>query len=208
MKNPLTIHLDSSESLHYNYKDLPIYTRKDLLSNYDYQALIHWHPDLEFIYIVEGKMDFFVNGQVTILEKNSALFINSQRLHYGFSKENHECTFIALVISPDILLENCHDYFKKKFGLKNQDFIYLDPSITYQKTIIDLIIQIHLAMNPTNFNHLNVLSKAYALIYKIGEQLNSHENNIHNSINQDLFLKMTNYIINNYQEKITLTTAF
>ena len=58
MKNSLTIHLDSSESLHYNYKDLPIYTRKDYLSNYDYQALIHWHPDLEFIYIVEGKMDF------------------------------------------------------------------------------------------------------------------------------------------------------
>ncbi len=128
MKNSLTIHLDSSESLHYNYKDLPIYTRKDYLSNYDYQSLIHWHSDLEFIYIVEGKMDFFVNGQVTTLQKNSALFINSQRLHYGFSKESQECAFIALVISSDILLKNCHGYFKKKFALKKSRF-YLSRSI-------------------------------------------------------------------------------
>ena len=206
MKNPLTIHLDSSESLHYNYENFPIYTQKDLLSNYDYQALVHWHPDLEFIYIVEGKMDFFVNGKIVSLEKNTALFINSQRLHYGFLKKKKECIFIALVVSPDILPDSCQDYFKKKFGLKNKDYLYLDSNIDVQKTIIDSILQVHLAMDPNCFNPLNVLAKAYDLIYQVGEQLNNYENNLHDSKDQNLFLQMTNYIVQNYSEKITLTT--
>ena len=52
------------------------------------------------------------------------------------------------------------------------------------------------------FNPLSVLAKAYDLIYQIGEQLNDYENNIRDSKDQNLFLQMTNYIIQNYSEKI------
>ena len=52
------------------------------------------------------------------------------------------------------------------------------------------------------FNPLSVLAKAYDLIYQIGEQLNDYENNIRDSKDQNLFLQMTNYIVQNYSEKI------
>ena len=56
------------------------------------------------------------------------------------------------------------------------------------------------------FNPLSVLAKAYDLIYQIGEQLNDYKNNISDSKDQNLFLQMTHYIVQNYFEKITLTT--
>ena len=121
MKNPLTINHDSSESLHYNIDKFPLYTHNDQLSHYDYQALVHWHPDLEFIYIEKGTMDYYINGKTVRINQGDSIFINSQRLHYGFSNEHHECTFIALVISPDIFINiapSAKEYMYKKFGLK------------------------------------------------------------------------------------------
>ena len=49
-------------------------------------------------------------------------------------------------------------------------------------------------------------AKRTNLIYQIVEQLNDYENNIRDSKDQNLFLQMTNYIVQNYSEKITLTT--
>ena len=49
-------------------------------------------------------------------------------------------------------------------------------------------------------------AKRTNLIYQIVEQLNDYENNIRDSKDQNLFLQMTNCIVQNYSEKITLTT--
>lgn len=136
MKNPLTIHSDSSESLHYNMDHFPLYTHKDELCNYDYQALVHWHPDLEFIYIEKGTMDYYINGKTVRMNQGDGIFVNSQRLHYGFSHEHNECTFIALVISPDIFIHitpSAKEYMNKKFGLKNTDYIPLYHHVAWQK---------------------------------------------------------------------------
>lgn len=209
MKNPLTIHSDSSESLHYNLEDFPIYTHYDELYNYDYQAIVHWHPDLEFIYIVKGTMDYFINGKTVTINQGNAIFVNSQRLHYGFSKEHNDCTFIALVISPEIFMNVascCKDYFQKKFGLKNIDYIPLYQHITWEKEIIDYIISIHELMHCPVFKPLPIISKSIDIIFKIGEHIDDYKENNHNSQDQTIFLQLTSYISKNYGEKITLSS--
>lgn len=205
MKNPLTIHSDASESLHYNIDSFPLYTHKDELYNYDYQALVHWHPDLEFIYIVKGTMDYFVNNHIVRLKEGEGIFVNSQRLHYGFSKEHYDCTFIALVISPNLFVhinQSAKDYFDLKFGMKNTDYIVLYPHVKWQKEIIDEIVMIHTLMQ--NFTPLKIISKAISIIDHIGEHINDSTMNNHDSIHQDVFLSMCEFISHNYSEKITI----
>ena len=207
MKNPLTVHSDSSERLHYNIDSFPLYTHKDELCNYDYQALVHWHPDLEFIYIEKGTMDYYINGKTVRMNQGDGIFVNSQRLHYGFSHEHNECTFIALVISPDIFIHitpSAKEYMNKKFGLKNTDYIPLYHHVPWQKEIIDMIVFIYNKMNEENFRPLLIISKAIGLIDMIGEHINDYKENNHNSYDQDIFLEITSYISKNYDKKITI----
>ena len=207
MKNPLTIHSDASESLHYNIDTLPLYTHEDELYRYDYQALVHWHPDLEFIYIKKGTMDYYVNGHLIRMNQGDGIFVNSQRLHYGFSKEHNECTFIALVISPDIFIHisnPCKDYMYKKFGTRNTDYIPLYAHVKWEKEILDEIVHIHESMNEFDIHPLLVISKAIGIIDLIGSHIDDYQVNNYNSVDQDLFLKMISIITSQYDEKISI----
>ena len=206
MKNPLTIHSDNSESLHYNIDEFPLYTRKDELINYDYKALVHWHPDLEFIYIDKGTMDYYINGKIVRMDQGDGIFVNSQRLHYGFSDEHNDCTFIALVISPELFIHitpSAQDYMNKKFGLKNTDYIPLYKHVIWEREILDEIILIHSEMNQ-DFRPLSIISKAIDIIDRIGEHIDDYRENTFDSYDQDIFLEMNDYIIHHYNEKITI----
>lgn len=207
MKNPLTIHSDSSESLHYNLDNFPLYTHLDELYNYDYKAMVHWHPDLEFIYIVKGTMDYFVNGKTITINQGDAIFVNSQRLHYGFSNQKNDCTFIALVISPRLFVnitESCEQYFNRKFGIKNTDYIPLYSHVPWEKEVINQIITIHKLMHINPFNPVHVLSLCMDIIYRIGEHIDDYQENILDTRDQISFLGMITYIEKNYGQEISL----
>ena len=138
MNGPLTVLGDLSERLHYNVADFPLYTKEDELRRYGYEALCHWHPDLEFIYIKKGIMDYFINGQTVRLTQGQGIFVNSERLHYGFSKEHYECTFIALVIHPRIFIQDTligQEYMNRKFGYHNPDYMILYPHVEWHQKV-------------------------------------------------------------------------
>jgi len=65
-ESQLEIFSDMSERLNYNLPDFPLYVRKGELRQFDrYAAACHWHPDIEFISILDGTMDYFVNNQIS-----------------------------------------------------------------------------------------------------------------------------------------------
>lgn len=98
---------DASETVAYNNPAFPVYVRYGVLSAYpDYSAISHWHEDLEFILIKKGKMTYNVNGELIELHENCGIMVNSRQLHYGFSKEHHECEFICILLSPQLLKGN------------------------------------------------------------------------------------------------------
>ena len=54
---------DKSEIIPYDEIGIPIYIRAGSLSMYpNHRALSHWHEDIELIYIVDGTMDYYING--------------------------------------------------------------------------------------------------------------------------------------------------
>ena len=61
---PLAVFSDLSERIYYNQPDLPLYTRNDALSRFDFSMACHWHRDLEFVHALTGSMKYFVNGAI------------------------------------------------------------------------------------------------------------------------------------------------
>ena len=102
----LTVDLkdDRSEIVHYDFEDYPIYIRKALLSSYNnFEAPLHWHDDIEFIAVLQGEMNYNINGEIITLMQNEGVFVNSRQLHFGFSKAKTECDFICVLIHPLML---------------------------------------------------------------------------------------------------------
>ena len=79
---------NKSEKVNYDYCGYPFYIRKGFLSNYaNYAALNHWHDAIELIAVINGEMDYNVNGQILNLPPGSGIIINSGQMHYGFSDQ-------------------------------------------------------------------------------------------------------------------------
>ena len=57
----------------------------------------------EFIHVISGQMQYFVNGAIVTLEAGNGLVVNSSRLHYGFSPQQRQCWFTCVVVGPELL---------------------------------------------------------------------------------------------------------
>ena len=124
MSIQIPINSDLSENVEYNNPNFPAYIKPGILSLYmDYKAVSHWHDDLEFIVILEGKMSYEINGERIEISQGEGLFINSRQLHNGFSDEKQECKFICIVLHPSILCAN--EWFENKYIKSLYQFLYL-----------------------------------------------------------------------------------
>ena len=139
MVKKLEVFSDMSERVHYNVPGLPLYSFRDDLWRYGYTSACHWHPDLEFILALSGSMRYSVNGHVETIESGHAIFVNSRRLHFGYSDTRTDCTFISTVIHPSVFTggaEAGRAYFDAKTGESASDFIMLGPHEPWQREVI------------------------------------------------------------------------
>ncbi|MCC7666218.1 AraC family transcriptional regulator [Liquorilactobacillus satsumensis] len=205
MSAELQIFSDLSENVHYNHAEFPLYTHKDKLSYYKYCAACHWHPDLEFIYIVSGEMDYFVNGKVIHLTAENGIFVNSKRLHYGFSSAQTECVFIAVVVEPYSFFESgkyMKIFLESKFSIYTNDFIVLDKKTGWQAQALALIQETYKTMQKKVINPLLAQAKVTLLCSIISEQLRKEEHSKEDLQTRMIIWKMTHFIHKNYHNKI------
>jgi len=136
-----------SEIVEYDTPYLPIRTRKSKLSFfYNRSAICHWHNDLEFILILDGSMRYFVNGENYVLQKGEGIFVNSNRLHYGFSNQDDDCDFLVLLLNPSLLVRNSHietKYIKPFVQDSNSDAIVLNDQIAWQSEALQAIRRLY-----------------------------------------------------------------
>lgn len=203
----LDIFSDLSERLDYNLKNFQLYIKKGALIPFDnYTASCHWHPDLEFIYVLDGYMNFFVNGKTFLLNKGTGIFVNSNRLHYGYSSDRSDCNYIVVCINPSLLGNERwfgKEYWEEKFGSITDDFIELTDRELWHEVILELVKQLYDEMHG-NCNPIRLLSMALSLCANIGDHI--EEKNEQTNIDPSWFYvwKMTAYIHENFDSKITL----
>ena len=204
----LNIFSDHSEYLNYNDPGFPLYIQKGELCQYEnYTYLCHWHRDLEFIIILDGIMNFFINGKHLTLKTNEGIFINSRRLHYGYSKEKNNCTFICIRISPNLLGENTPSgkkFLESILGMDREDYLYLYEENGWRSNTMNAIKKLYEGYHKEPENPLLLTIHSMNLFLPISQniQLTSKKNLV--GSDWTLIWKMVEYIQQNYEQKITL----
>ncbi len=98
---------DRSEVVQYEQTGIPLYIRTADLSFYpDMSAPCHWHDDIEWIHILNGKMCFYINGKRLTLEEHDSLMVNARQMHYGYSFRKQDCHFSCILFHPSLFCSN------------------------------------------------------------------------------------------------------
>lgn len=208
MSAALEVFSDLSERLNYNLPDFPLYVRKGRLLHFDkYAAACHWHADLEFILVLDGAMEYYVNGKIVHLGIGEGIFVNSRRLHYGFSANKTDSSFIVVAVHPSLLGEGTQAgkvFLEEKFGSSTDDFLFLKPQVPWQREALLMLQQMYDEMYRNTPNPLRLLAQVTSLSADMGEQVQPVTRRLTDDQSWQVVRKMTEFIHRNYENKLTI----
>ena len=202
----ITTNADGSEQLQYNSPDFPVRIMKNTLGIFfDFMAGCHWHRDFEALVALDGEMDYFVNGEIVHLKQGQAIFVNSGRMHYGFSREKKDCVYSFIVYSPQIFGEFppvSHE-LERLCSDQSPNYLLLTGNTPEEARAIELIrgAEMHLEEEST----IERLSRCAELTVIIQKQI--PETDASKSMDDESWILlriMTGYIQSHYAEQIPL----
>lgn len=63
----------------------------------------HWHEELQFCIVTEGKVEFYINNDRVILSKGEGLFINVGQMHQAKNHTNSDGSYICIDFHPNLI---------------------------------------------------------------------------------------------------------
>ncbi len=115
----------------------------DVAASTEYALYIHCHSELEFFYLTEGELDFYIERNVYHMQAGDAILIPGGLIHYATRTNSSEsaCSFDAIVFSTkmmtDALPSYCEKYFDSAICNSITGVCCLTPDTKWQHTIID-----------------------------------------------------------------------
>lgn len=199
---------DLSEVVKYNTLNMPIKVMHNRLSCYqNLSAACHWHEDVEFIIVLRGEMNFFVEGKVYLLRENMGIFINSNRLHYGFSENNEDCEFLCILFHPRLISINPYiesTYVSSFIHSRSLSTILLNPLIAWKEQLIQYVKQVfNLFETRTEGYELLVQSILFS-IWRLLYSYSATENELEKKVEMLELKNMIRFIQSHHAKKITL----
>lgn len=104
----------------------------------------HWHSEIEFIYINEGAAVYHVNTQSFRMSPGDVIFINSNRLHYGYSPDHSNFIYSIVQFSPDFVENRSirQNYLNRIIGDAGLDAVYLSGNTEQNRELISTLKEI------------------------------------------------------------------
>jgi len=202
-KNP-----DLSEAIKYNSTDSPVNIITGYMSEINnYHTRKHWHNDIEFVKVIDGEINYNVNGEIVSLEKGDGLFINSKQFHYNFPKNESECKFMCVIIHPVLMCSS--KAFAEKYVspiLSNSAIPYhiFKSDIEWENIVLSSLESIYMLENEEYFE-LNLYSQFYNLWMQMYLNLSNKTPKKSQDIQHLTELKnMISFVKEHYKEKISL----
>ncbi|MBQ8973313.1 MAG: helix-turn-helix transcriptional regulator [Clostridia bacterium] len=193
------VNIDGSEQLEYTWENMPVRISSDRLSIFqNYAAACHWHEDFEVLIATDGEMDYFVNGQTLHLQKGEGVFVNARRLHYGYSRTHRDCGFRFMVFHPRL------------FGTlqpiaRQLEAFAADDSMNACKlgAASEAVFCFQRMYESAKAGDaMGTLAQCAELIHMLHLQMTSE--GAREDADWSILRKMTGYIQNHYQERVTL----
>lgn len=76
---------------------------------------LHWHREFEFLVLTKGNIIFAIEEREYELHVGDCVFVNSNLLHSAKTVDGHACSFFAIVFSYEVLEDDIHSAFAKKY---------------------------------------------------------------------------------------------
>lgn len=193
---------DLSENLNYTAPELPILTSDEHLSELPtYRELMHWHNDYEFILVTKGTLDFDVNGEILHIKPNEGIFVNSGRLHYGYSEDKREVLFELVIVSPELIRNDFNSSVLDKISSQSN----VNYLMFHKNMLLWLLLdRIHLINMRRDKNYLLELQSELCLLVRELSILCTHTG-INESDEMSAMKQMLHFIQDHYTEKITVS---
>lgn len=179
---------------------------------YDYQdhlVPLHRHMELEFIVVEQGTASYCINSRSYLLKPGQVLFVNSNRMHSGYSPSGEDFCYSVLQIRPAQLAENIYiseEYLNPLISIDSLDGLLLTGESPWQKQMVEQVIKL-IELNTTYpyYYELETLSLLYHILQVLHQNMVIRELARNSRYpNAEALHKMTAYIHKNYTEKIML----
>lgn len=195
------------EVLHYDNPDFPVFIRRNYIEQPDEleDAFIHWHDELEFIYVLSGDIKYLINGERIALRAGEGVFVNSRQLHRILGGTN-KCELLCLIFSPMLLC--AAKYVTGKFvqsilSAEDLPYIFLKSDMDWQKNILQKVAAIY---ESTNYGEeeLEIMAHLYHMWHLIVNNVKGQKQKS-NANNDLMYVKtMIEFIQGAYEERVTL----
>ncbi|WP_163538083.1 helix-turn-helix domain-containing protein [Gracilibacillus sp. YIM 98692] len=170
-----------------------------LMTSVKYIAL-HWHDRIEFVFVLQGKVNTIVGQEQHLLKKNDLILINSNEVHGVESTDENKLLVLQIPIS----------FIKKYYSNIEEVVFHCQSSASdHQKdlnVIRELIVRLMLTIKSKGEgfdikSHSLLLDIIYNLISKYKVEKYTYINQ-----NKDIerLTRITNYIQENYMHGVTL----
>ncbi len=198
---------DNSECVKYDYDGYYAYIRQGFLSSYqNYAADSHWHDDLEFISVLEGEMDYNINGEIIRLHAGQGIVVNAKQIHYGFSEEKKECVFYCLLLHPMLLCitQNVdRDFVAPILSNETIPYVLMNSEVEWHRQVLEDIEAIYWCRTKENAP-LHVQYYFYHIWILIGENICRIKQIERKDRNLSVLKNMLSYIQKTYMDNVLL----
>lgn len=202
---------DFSEIVHYEHTGIPLYIRTADLAVYPgMSAPCHWHDDIEWIYVISGKMCYYINGKRILLNEKDSLMVNTRQLHYGYSCQEQDYRFLCILFHPSLF--GCNKALLQKYVtpvIENADceYLHFQSGQTRGLEIAAYLEQIRCikenAANAYELQAVAVMFQLWSSLLQCGELVIEDRSYDRNS-DLESQKKMVSFIYQNYAEQLSL----
>lgn len=202
---------DFSEIVHYEHVGIPLYIRTADLAVYPrMRAPCHWHDDIEWIYIMSGKMCYYINGKRILLDEKDSLMVNARQMHYGYSYKEQNCRFLCILFHPSLFGSNktlLQKYVTPIIENADCEYLHFHAKQTRGQEIAEYLEQIRRlkeeAANAYELQAVAVMFQLWGSLLQYGE-LVIPENSGNNDNDLEIQKNMVSFIYQHYAAQISL----
>lgn len=196
-------------------KEYPILISREVLSRYDKGYFLdHWHPEIEFTYIIEGEILYTINGFELLLKEGQGIFCNQNMMHSGKMHNRLECKYLSITFLPKLI----YGFELSRIKIKYIDEIVKNPSFSHlllldnnqgAKNILEILSEINtLQLINKEINELKLLTLLTSIWMNLYDCFEKSKDELsvcsYNEKELNRLKKILEYIHNNYGSKMSL----